>query len=135
MWLKHLSQYKDAGLLILRIGIGLMFIIHGQPKLFGGLETWETIGEKGMGSVGIQMAPAFWGFMAGFAEFGGGVFLILGFFFRPACFFLLMTMIVAATSHLAGGDGIKGASHAIEAGVLFLSLILIGPGKYSVDGK
>ncbi|RZK26274.1 MAG: DoxX family protein, partial [Flavobacterium sp.] len=28
-----------------------------------------------------------------------------------------------------------GASHAIELGIVFFSLIFIGPGKYSVDKK
>ena len=37
--------------------------------------------------------------------------------------------------HLGKGDGLMGASHAIEAGILFLSLILIGPGRYSLNGR
>ena len=48
---------------------------------------------------------------------------------------MLLTMTVAAAMHLGKGDGLKGASHAIEAGVVFLSLILIGPGTYSIDEK
>lgn len=135
MIFKSLSQYQDAGLLIIRLGLGIMFILHGQPKLFGGVEAWESLGAKGMGALGVNVAPAFWGFMAGFAEFAGGILLILGFFFRPACLLLLFTMIVAATTHLVGGDGIKVASHAIEAGVVFLGLFFIGPGKYSLDSK
>ena len=35
-------------------------------------------------------------------------------------------MLVAAISHLSKGDGLGGASHAIELGIVFLSLILIG---------
>ena len=42
-------------------------------------------------------------------------------------------MLVAAVSHLSRGDGLSGASHAIELGIVFLSLIVIGAGKYSVD--
>ena len=130
--LEFLTRYRDAGLLLLRLGIGVMFIIHGGPKLLEGPELWTGIGAA-MKNFGITWAPAFWGFMAAFAETAGGACLILGFMMRPACILLLVTMIVAATFHLAKGDGIAGASHAIEAGVLFASLLLIGPGRYSID--
>jgi putative oxidoreductase len=37
--------------------------------------------------------------------------------------------------HIKNGDGFNAASHAIEAGIVFLSLILIGPGHFSLDHK
>lgn len=134
MILKFLSRYRDLGLLILRLGLGIMFIAHGGPKLMGGPESWTGLGQS-MGNFGVTAAPMFWGFMAGFAEAGGGVLLILGLFMRPACMLLLATMLVAARHHFAKGDGLMGASHAIESAVVFLSLIFIGPGKYSIDGE
>jgi putative oxidoreductase len=121
----------DTGLLILRIGMGIMFISHGAPKLLGGPERWAKVGGA-MGNLGVTFTPQFWGFMAGLSEFGGGVMLILGVLFRPAMAFMLFTMTVAAISHLAKGQGLGGASHAIEDGIVFLSLIFIGPGKYSL---
>ena len=72
----------DYGLLIIRIGIGVMFMLHGYPKLLGGAEMWEKIGGS-MGNIGIHFAPTFWGFMASFAEFAGGLCLVVGFLFRP----------------------------------------------------
>jgi putative oxidoreductase len=134
MVLTFLSRYRDLGLLILRLGLGTMFIAHGGPKLMGGPEMWRGLGGA-MGNLGVTTAPAFWGFMAGFAEAGGGVCLILGLFVRPACMLLLTTMLVAAKHHFTKGDGLMGAAHAIESAVVFLSLILIGPGKYSIDGE
>ena len=134
MFLTFLSRYRDLGLLILRLGLGTMFIAHGGPKLMGGPEMWTGIGQA-MSNFGVTSAPAFWGFMAGFAEAGGGVCLVLGLFMRPACLLLAVTMGVAARHHFAQGDGLMGASHAIELGIVFLSLILIGPGKYSIDGE
>ncbi|MEK6476204.1 DoxX family protein [Catalinimonas sp. 4WD22] len=127
------NQYH-LGLLILRIGIGIMFIVHGAPKLMGGPERWEAIGSN-MKYLGITFAPAFWGFMAGFAEAVGGLCLILGIFYIPACILLFITMIVASTRHLAQGDGLAGSSHAIEAAILFFSLIFIGAGKYRASKK
>jgi putative oxidoreductase len=109
-----------------------MFLIHGGPKLFGGPEKWGKIG-MAMASLGIGFMPTFWGFMAAISEFFGGICLILGLFFRPACILLTLTMIVAALSHFGRGEGLGGASHAIEVGIVFLSFILIGAGKYSLD--
>lgn len=123
-----------TGLLILRIGIGTMFIVHGAPKLLGGPERWESLGNN-MQYLGINFLPAFWGFMAGFAEAVGGLCIILGIFYVPACILLTITMIVATIRHLAQGDSITGASHAIEAGILFFSLIFIGAGKYRISKK
>jgi putative oxidoreductase len=131
IWM-FLDKYKNIGLLILRLGIGGMFIFHGAPKFFGGPERWENLGAA-MAVFGIRFAPTVWGFMAAFAEFAGGICVILGFFFRPACMLLTLTMIVAATKLLNGGEGLGRAAHAIEDGIVFLSLIFIGPGKYSLD--
>lgn len=111
-----------------------MFLYHGAPKIFGGPEKWEKVGTA-MTSVGIDFFPAFWGFMAAFSEFFGGICVILGLFFRPACILLTITMAIAASMHLSKGDGLTVASHAIEDGILFLALILIGPGKYALDEK
>ena len=83
----------------------------------------------------LEFLPVFWGFMAAVAESFGGLCLILGLFFRPACILLTITMLVAASRHLSQGDGLRGADHAMEVGIVFLSLILIGPGKYSLDEK
>ena len=134
MCLEKLDKYKEEGLLILRIGIGIMFILHGWPKISGRPALWEKVG-MATGSVGIHFAPTFFGFMAAIAEFGGGVCLVLGFYMRLACILLFIDMMVASLMHLTKGDGFIMASHAIEAAILFFSLIFIGPGKFSLDKK
>jgi len=134
MFFNNTNRYREDGLLLLRIGLGLMLLYHGTPKIFGGIETWTKLGAA-TNFVGIGFAPAFFGFMAAIAEFGGGVLLILGFLVRPACAFLVINMTVAAALKFGTGAGLAGASQAIELGIVFLSLILIGPGKYSVDEK
>lgn len=134
MMLSFLGRYADMGLLLLRLGLGSMFVLHGAPKIMAGPETWAGLGAA-MSNLGVTAVPAFWGVMAALSECGGGLCLILGVAFRPACILMAMTMGVAATYHLGKGDGVAGASHAIEDGVVFLSLILIGPGKHSIDGR
>lgn len=132
-----LGNSKDAGLLILRLGVGLsMMIFHGLGKIKGGPEVWEKIGGN-MGNLGIDFFPVFWGFMAAFSEFFGSFFLIVGFFFKPATVLLAFTMLVASIVHLslpAGAEnaGWKGASHAIELLTVYVALFFIGPGKYRI---
>ncbi|MNK76174.1 Inner membrane protein YphA [compost metagenome] len=132
--LDNLGKYRNTGILLLRLGIGVMFIIHGFPKLAGGPDGWTGLGGS-MKVIGINFLPIFWGFMAAATETFGGFLLIVGLFYRPACILLVFTMIIAALVHFGKGDGLAGASHAIELGIVFFSLIFIGPGKYSVDKK
>ena len=116
----------------MRAGLGIMMIVHGLPKITGGVEKWTKLGEA-MSHLGVNYYPVLWGFMAAVAEAIGGVLLVLGLAFRPACLLLLFTMIVASTLHISKGDGIMGASHAIELAFVFFGLFFVGPGKYSVD--
>ena len=122
----------DMALLILRVGIGFLFILHGYPKIMGGIEKWTNLGSYGMGSIGIHYFPAFWGFMAAFSEFFGGIMILLGLYIRYFSILLFITMLVATCSHILGGDGIRGAAHAIESAVVFLCLFFAGAGKYSI---
>jgi putative oxidoreductase len=131
MFCDALSKYKDAGLLLLRVGLGLMFIYYGAPKLLAGPKMWQGLG-MAMGSMGINFLPTFWGFMAAFSMAVGGVCLIFGIFFRPFCVLLTITMLVATSMHLRKGDGFLTASHALNNAIVFLSLFFIGPGKYSL---
>ncbi len=132
--LEKLGKYRNSGLLILRIGIGVMMMVHGFPKIAGGLDKWTALGGS-MKVIGIHFTPTLFGFLAAISEGLGGFLLILGLFFRPVNMMLAFTMLIAALVHFGKGEGIMGASHAIELGVLFLALIFIGPGRYSVDKK
>jgi len=126
------EKWRGIGLLVLRIGIGSMFIYHGTGKFLAGPEVLTKVGSA-MSFVGIHSGHYYFGILAALAEAGGGLCLILGFLFLPAAFFMFFTMGIAATMHLSMGDGLKGASHALEAGILFFSLMFIGPGPVALD--
>ena len=127
------DEFRDYGLLLLRIGIGLMFVaVHGFPKISGGVETWAGLGKTFNAVTGIPFIPVFWGFMAAISEFGGGICLITGILFRPACALMLFTMFVAVTMNFRGGYGFSGASQALELGIVLLSLIFIGSGRFTL---
>lgn len=130
--LSNLGKYKNTGLLIIRIGLGIMFIYHGYPKLSGGPELWAKIGGA-MQNIGITFLPVVWGLLAALIETFGGFLLIIGFAFRPVCLLLAFTMLIASLNHINSGDGLMVASHAIEIGIVFLGLSFLGPGKYSAD--
>ena len=123
---------KDLGLLILRVGIGASFVIfHGADKMFGGPAKWEAIGGA-MGVFDIHFFPAFWGFMCALAEFGGGILLIVGYQTRIAAILMAFNMFVASSVLLTKG-GTASPSYPIEIGIVFVALIFLGAGRYSLD--
>lgn len=126
------DRYRDAAMLVLRVGIGLLFLYHGTPKLLGGTELWTKIGGA-MGVFGIGFWHPFWGLMAALAEFGGGLALVGGVLLRPVMPFLAFTMIVAISTKFAGGDGIFGAAYPFAMLTAIVALFIAGPGRYSVD--
>jgi len=134
MLFNKLDKYRDIGLLILRIGIGILFIWHGYAKLSRGPDTWIELGNA-LSTMGIHFAPKFMGLLASLSEFGGGILLVLGLFTRPACFFLLCTMVVATFMHVSNGDPRQIFSQPLGLAILFFSLLFIGPGKFSLDER
>jgi putative oxidoreductase len=123
----------DLGLLVLRCGIGLMFVLmHGLSKITGGVTLWRGLGGAFNRLIGLSFAPEFWGVAATISEFGGGLCLIAGVFFRPACAAMLFTMAVAVGATIRGGEGFAGASHPLELVIVLLALFLTGPGKLTV---
>ncbi len=129
-----LGNYKNFGLLIMRVGLGIMFIYHGYPKLLGGIKTWEGLGESTK-YVGVHFWPVVWGLLSAVVETFGGFLVIIGLAFRPVCLLLVINLVVAALSVLGKGEHLMDASHAIEDAVVFAGLLFLGPGKYSADKK
>jgi putative oxidoreductase len=123
--------WVDVGLLLARLGLGASFAIdHGWGKLYGGPDAWMRLGGA-MEAFGITFLPVVWGFLAAFAEFFGAILLAVGLFFRPAAFMLAFTMFVAAFLHMfVRADG--GYGHALDAMIMFLALMITGPGRLAV---
>ena len=122
----------DLGLLLIRVGMGASFCyFYGFAKLMGGPHMWEGIGSV-MGKLGIHFYPVVWGFLAALSESLGAALIVLGIFTRTAAACLAFTMIMAVIHHVTAGDELVKASHAIEAGMVFLALMAAGSGKYAV---
>lgn len=133
MFWTDLEKYRDAGLLLLRAFFGLyMAIGHGYGKITGGPEQWAQLGGVMDGLLGIGFLPTLWGFLAAAAEFIGALMVTIGLLTRPAALFVTLNMLVAASAHMSGViDG--GPEMALLYAVLFFSIILVGPGRYSID--
>lgn len=125
----RLERYRDWGLLLLRVGVGLSFVAHGLPKLLGGPERWASLAEF----AGIGVMPTFFGFAGAASETFGGVLIALGLLFRPAALFLTLTMAFALAAHFRAGDDFSGFSHALKMLFVFAGLFVIGPGRLSLD--
>ena len=129
-----LSRYSSFGLLVMRLGLGVAFIVHGMGKFQGGSEVLTAVGSA-MGNLGITKGHYFLGFAAAGGECLGGLLVLLGALFRPACLLLLWILGVALFMHLSKGDGFMAYSHALELLFVFFGLLFVGPGRYSIDGE
>ena len=129
--LQFLGKYRETGLLLFRASIGLIFVIYVTPMLWQGSHQWERLGSA-MAYLDVHGHYRFWGFLGALCGGVGGVLIILGLFFRIG---VLLTLIITLV-HLVvlfQHDGFYARLPTLEMAILLFALLLIGPGKYSVD--
>ncbi len=96
IFLRRFSELKK-GMLLIRLMLGLTFLIHGSQKVFGGFEAPIQM----MQGLGL---PAFLGVVLGLFEFVGGILMILGILSNYIALGFIITMLGALfTVHLAQG--------------------------------
>jgi putative oxidoreductase len=118
------SRLSEIALNLLRIVFGLMFMQHGAQKLFA------VLGREQPVELFTQMG------LAGVLEFWGGMLIVLGLFTRPVAFLLSGEMAVAyfqAHAPRAFFPVTNGGALAVMFCFYFLSLVMAGPGTWSVD--
>lgn len=127
-----MDKYRDLGLLILRVGFGLVFVAyHGLPKLMGGPDGWERTGSA-MENIGITFGYQAWGLAAALSESLGGLLFAAGLFFRPVCVALLTVMVMATIEQF--GRPMPAPEHALKNIFVFAGMFLAGPGRYTLRG-
>jgi len=117
----------NAALLILRIGIACFMLTHGWPKLMKLLAGGEI---QFLDPFGLGATASF--VLAIFAEVLCSFLLLLGLATRWATIPLIITMLVAIfVAHAA--DGFQKQELPGHYVLVYLFLLLVGPGKYSLD--
>lgn len=128
----------DLAILILRLGLGVMFMGHGAQKVFGmfggsGIQGFSKFLET------LKIVPAIpWAYAAAYLELLGGLCLILGFFTRITAILLLILIATAAVKvHLAKGFFLQtgGFEYTFIIACVCIALILLGGGKFSLIKK
>jgi putative oxidoreductase len=119
---------KDTGLAFFRIAISVMMLTHGLPK-FQKLISGDF---KFADPFGIGETPSL--FLAVIGEFICPILIIIGFKSRLAAIPVSITMAVAAfITH--GADDFGTKEKALFYLVAFITISLVGPGKFGIDKK
>ncbi|HEU5228554.1 MAG TPA: DoxX family protein [Ktedonobacteraceae bacterium] len=133
---KKAGIVKSVGLLVLRLGVGGLIAGHGSQKLFGwfsGPGLKKTAGW--LESLGLKPGTS-WATVASTSEFGGGILTTLG-LFHPLGPLGVMGAMIMATAKAHWGKPIwatrGGAELPLTNMMAALTLILTGPGRFSLD--
>jgi putative oxidoreductase len=114
---------------VLRAASAAVFIVSGYGKLLKGIGGFsQSIAELGF------PAPQVFAVAAVLAELVGGVFIAVGLFTRYTALIQAFVMVVAIYFHVHRGDGFSGGwNFAFVMLMTSLALVILGPGKPSVD--
>ena len=125
---------------LLRLCLGIVFIVHGYPKLFR--EDFGPVGfSEFLKTLGIP-APLMVAYSIGILEFVGGWLLIFGFLARFVAILITLEMlfVIAKMKFKSGfvtrvieGGGIGGYEFDFALFTAALAVAITGAGRFSVD--
>jgi putative oxidoreductase len=125
---------NDAGLLVLRVVVGVIFLRHGWADVFdSGVSTNVEVQR----SVGIPLPELAAPFSA-YVQLVGGALIIPGLFSRviSAGFTIIMAgalIWVHGSQQIPIGPDGSGSGFAMAMGAASVALLLVGPGRFSLD--
>ena len=124
------SKATDIGLLIIRLGFGLMMAFgHGLGKI----PPSQGFIDGAVAGMGLP-APELFAWLAALSEFLGGLLIALGLLTRPAAAFLSVTMAVAFfVTHGGALSGDNSGEMAFLYLVVGVALAVAGAGRYALD--
>ena len=129
------SPAADLGLLLVRLMVGAVGFYHGAQKLFGifGGDGIKKFAES-LTAMDIPQ-PVAAAYAAASAEFFGGILVGVGLLTRLAALPFAFTMFVAAFMVHGAAFGAQhgGMEYPLTLGVVLTSLVLMGPGRLSID--
>ena len=124
------GRFRDCGLTLLRIGVGIIFFAHGYLKFFkmgiGGTTSFMT-------HVGVPL-PELVAWFSALAETLGGIAFVLGIFTLPFGLALAVDMAGAIFFAKRGGGLFAPKGFELELSLLVASvaIALSGPGALSL---
>lgn len=124
---KQRALASNLGLLLLRLATSAMMMTHGLAKL----ERWDALSTEFADPIGL--GPAVSAGLAIFAELLCSIAVAAGALTRFAAVPPLVTMLVAAFI-VHAEDPFARKELALLYATGFASIVLLGPGRYSVDG-
>jgi putative oxidoreductase len=121
------GRSADVGLLLLRVIAGLaLALAHGLGKVPPSPGFVGRVGAMGL------PAPELFAWLAGMAEFGGGLLLVVGLFTRPAALLIVVHFLfVVFLAH--AGDPFGPRELATLFGAIALLYVFHGAGRLSLD--
>ncbi len=122
------DQSRDAAILLLRIGVGLIFTLAGWGKLTG-IEGVQQF----FGQAGIPMANLM-AWVVALTEFVGGLMVLTGTWIRIPTVLLSIIMVVAILK-VKMSMGFDAMRIDIMLLVANLALYMLGSGTYSIDHR
>ena len=126
--MRYLDRLQPLALLVMRLALGAVMVGHGYHKVFGGLQHHAQF----VASLGL---PAWTAYLSSFAEFFGGLLLLIGLFTRAAAFAICVDMAVAIAKvrFRNGLMGEHGYEFPLACATLAFALIFYGSGAISAD--
>ncbi len=120
----------NLAMFLLRLSLGFMMCLnHGVLKLANFADMKVNFPDPL--HIGHQWSLS----LVIFSEIFASMILVLGLFTRLAALILLIDMVVAVfLFHMAQGQALKSYELPIIFMGGFLAVLLVGPGKFSVDG-
>ncbi|MEI8058846.1 MAG: DoxX family protein [Ferruginibacter sp.] len=123
---KYSAGAFNTAMLALRVGIGILMMMHGYDKLVH-FSSYQNHYPNFLG-IGSTLSLA----MVVFAEFFCSLFIILGLFTRLASIPLIIKMCVIIFKINDGHVFLKNENAPLYL-ICFVVILLIGPGRVSVD--
>jgi uncharacterized membrane protein YphA (DoxX/SURF4 family) len=119
------SNNSDIALLLIRVGLGAVFMAHGYAKVSDMHNTVAFFSTMGL--------SAFWAYLVAYVEVLGGAAMLIGIATGWAGILLAIVMIGSTILVKSSKGFLGGYEFDLMLFLAALSIAFSGPGKYKLD--